>query len=98
MSLYKRGPKIYRAGFSLAAAPQQLPEGLEYTSFHGGKFSRFVLRGPFSDLPAASERVFEIVSEKGIDMRDDFCIEHYLTDPDNTPEDQTITHILIPTA
>jgi effector-binding domain-containing protein len=97
MSLYKRGPKIYRAGFSLAAPPQELPEGLEYVKFSGGKYSRFVLTGAYTDLPAASGRVFEIVAAKGIEMRDDFCIEHYVTDPSKTPEDQTITHILIPT-
>ena len=98
MSLYKRGPKIYRAGFSLADSPQKLPEGFEYVKFSGGKFSRFDLTGPYTDLPAASGRVFELVEEKGIEMRDDFCIEHYVTDPRVTPEDQTVTHILIPTA
>lgn len=98
MSLYKRGPKIYRAGFSLADAPQNLPEGFEYVKFGGGKFSRFDLTGPYTDLPAASGRVFELVEERGIKMRDDFCIEHYVTDPRVTPEDQTLTHILIPTA
>ena len=97
MSLYKRGPKVYRAGFSLADAPQKLPEALSYEKFPGGKYSRFVLTGPFSDLPAASGRVFEIVAEKGIKMREDFCIENYVTDPRTTPEDQTITEILIPT-
>ena len=98
MSLYKRGPKIYRAGFSLADPPQKLPEGFDYVKFSGGKFSRFDLTGPYTDLPAASGRVFEIVAEKEIEMRDDFCIEHYVTDPRVTPEDQTVTHILIPTA
>ncbi len=98
MSLYKRGPKIYRAGFSLAAPPQNLPDGFEYQKFSGGKFSRFDLTGPYTNLPAASGRVFELVAEKGIEMRDDFCIEHYVTDPRVTPEDQTVTHILIPTA
>jgi DNA gyrase inhibitor GyrI len=63
MSLYKVGPKIYRAGFSLAAPPVELPEGLEYAKFNGGKYSRFALTGPYADLPQASGRVFEIVSE-----------------------------------
>jgi DNA gyrase inhibitor GyrI len=97
MSLYKVGPKVYRAGFTLAAPPSQLPEGLEYRKLSGGKYSRFVLTGPFSDLPAASRRVFEIVAEKGIDMRDDFCIEHYVTDPRVTPEEELLTEILVPT-
>jgi effector-binding domain-containing protein len=96
-SFYKRGPKIYRAGFSLAAPPQSLPDGFEYEKFRGGKYSRFVLTGSYSDLGEASGRVFEIVAEKGIKMREDFCIENYVTDPRTTPEDQTVTEILIPT-
>jgi len=98
MSLYQRGPKIYRAGFALAEAPGKLPDGLAYTHFAGGKYSKFVLVGPYSDLPPASGRVFEIVAEKNIAMRDDFCIEDYVTDPRTTPEEQTVTHILIPAA
>jgi len=98
MSLYKRGPEVYRAGFALADTPEKLPDGLVYEKFAGGKYTRFVLTGPYTDLPAASGRVFEIAAEKGIAMRDDFCIEHYVTDPRVTPEDQTVTEILIPTA
>jgi DNA gyrase inhibitor GyrI len=97
MSLYKVGPKIYRAGFSLAAPPVELPEGLEYAKFNGGKYRRFALTGPYADLPRASGRVFEIVSEKQIHLRDDFCIENYKNDPKTTPEDQLVTEILIPT-
>jgi effector-binding domain-containing protein len=96
MSLYKVGPKIYRAGFSLAAAPQQLHEGLTYEKFKGGKYAKFVLTGPYSNLPQASRRVFEIVAEKKIQLRDDFCIENYANDPSTTPEDKLITEILLP--
>ena len=98
MSLYKVGPQIYRAGVSLDAAPNNLPEGLEYTKFEGGKYSRFVLTGPYSELPEASGRVFQIVSERKIQLRDDFCIENYVNDPRVTPEPELITYILIPTA
>ena len=97
ITLFKREQQIYRAGFALAAAPVQPPEGLAYELFPGGKYSRFVLTGPFSNLGPAWGRVFQIVAEKGIEMRDDFCIEHYVTDPRVTPEDQLVTHILIPT-
>ena len=98
MSLYKVGPQIYRAGFALGIPPARLPEGLSYEKFRGGKYSRFVLTGPYSDLPQASGRVFEIVAEKGIRQRDDYCIEYYVNDPRMTPEDKLITEILIPTA
>lgn len=97
MSLYKVGPKIYRAGFAINAEPKNLPASLQYEKFRGGKYSRFVLTGSYSDLGAASGRVFEIVAEKKIQMRDDFCIENYANDPRTTPEPQLRTEILIPT-
>jgi effector-binding domain-containing protein len=98
VSFYKVEPKIYRAGVSLAAEPRNLPEDLRYEKFKGGKYSRFVLTGPYSDLPEASGRVFELVSEKRIQVRDDYCIENYVNDPRTTPEQQLVTEILIPTA
>ena len=98
MSLYKTGePKIYRAGVALAAAPTDLPKGLVYEVFKGGKYSRFVLTGPYSNLPEACGRVFEIVSETNIQVRADYFIENYVNDPRTTPEQQLITEILVPT-
>ena len=97
-SLFKVGPKIYRAGASLAAEPKNLPANLKYEKFKGGKYSRFVLTGPYSNLPEACRRVFEIVAEKKISMRDDYCVENYTNDPRTTPEEQLVTEILIPTA
>lgn len=98
MALYRVGPKIYRAGFLLADAPQQLPPDVQYLQFGGGKYSRFVLTGPYSNLPEASGRVWSIVSEKQIPLRDDFAIENYMNDPRTTPEDKLMTEILVPTA
>ena len=95
--LYKVGPKIYRAGVSVADEPKNLPEGVEATCFKGGKYGQFTLTGRFADLPEASRRVFEIVAEKKIPLRDDFCIEHYVTDPRETPEDQNVIQIAVPT-
>ena len=97
MSLYKMGPQIYRAGVAVAAPPQQLPHGLGYLEFAGGKFSRFVLTGPYSDLGPATGRVMEIVSEIGLPLRDDWFIENYVNDPTTTPEEELVTEILVPT-
>jgi len=71
MSLYKMNPDTYRAGFVVAEKLKKLPEGLKYELFGGGKYSRFVLTGPYSDLPAATKRVFEIVAQRGIVVRGD---------------------------
>jgi len=98
LSLYKVQGKVYRAGVAIVDGPAKLPDGVEYLEFQGGKYSRFVLTGPHSDLPQACGRVFAIVGEKKIRQRDDFCIENYANDPRTTPEEQLITQILIPTA
>jgi effector-binding domain-containing protein len=97
MSLYKAGPKIYRAGVALAAEPKNLPANLKYEKFPGGKYSKFVLTGSYANLPEASGRVYAIVAEKKLQMRDDWCIENYANDPRTTPEEQLVTEILVPT-
>jgi DNA gyrase inhibitor GyrI len=99
MSLYKVDPKkmTYRAGVAVPAKPKQLPEDLAYTKFPGGKYVCFVLTGSYTNLPAATSQVFEIITENKIPRRDDYCIEHYLNDPRSTPEEELITEILIPT-
>jgi predicted transcriptional regulator YdeE len=98
MSLYKIKPTmLYRAGVVVDSTPISLPEGFEYMKFEGGKYSRFVLTGSYSNLPEACGRVFAIVEESKIDLRDDFFIEHYANDSMTTPEDKLVTEILIPT-
>jgi effector-binding domain-containing protein len=97
MALYKM-PDVYRAGYVLAAAPEGLPNELQYEQFPGGTYSRFVLTGSYSQLPQASGRVWEIVSRKNMFVRSDFAIENYANDPKSTPEEKLITEILVPTA
>lgn len=97
-SLYKFKPKMtYRAGVTVAAKPKSLPKGFKYEKFKGGKYARFVLTGPYSDLPEACGVIFnEIVPQKKIKMRAAWCIENYVNDPRITPEGKLVTQILIP--
>jgi effector-binding domain-containing protein len=97
LSLYKMEPKIYRAGVVLAGPPAKLPEGINYMEFNGGKYSCFVLTGPYSDLGRATGRVMEMITQTKLPLREDYFIENYLNDPRTTPEDQLITEILVPT-
>jgi effector-binding domain-containing protein len=90
-SLYKMSPNTYRAGVSVAGPARDLPEGLEYTVFEGGKYSRFLLTGSYSNRHQASRRVFEIVSKKELPLRLDYCIENYANDPRNTPQEDLVT-------
>jgi effector-binding domain-containing protein len=98
LSLYKVGPQIYRAGVSLAGPPVKLPPDLTYLKFAGGKYSRFILTGPYTNLGPASGRVMELIAQSKLPVRDDFFIENYVNDPRTTPEDQLITEILVPTS
>lgn len=97
MSLYKVPQQVYRAGFALEAPPTELPDGLAYELFPGGKYAKFVLTGPYAQLGQASGRVFQIVAEQGIPLREDYYIENYVNDPRTTPEAELITEILVPT-
>lgn len=97
LSQYQLEPPVYRAGVSVAEAPKALPEGMRHERAEGGKYARFVLMGPYSQLPEASCRVFGIVAERKIPVRAGFKIENYVNDPRVTPEDQVMTEILIPT-
>jgi predicted transcriptional regulator YdeE len=97
LSLYKIGPKMYRAGFALEAAPVDLPDGLAYEQLAGGKYAKFVLKGSYSQLPQASQQVWNTVAEKKLPVRDEYAIENYVNNPSVTPEDQLITEILVPT-
>ncbi len=98
LSLYKVEPQmLYRAGVAVDSKPESLPAGLKYEKFEGGKYARFVLTGPYSNLPEACGRVFEIVGQSKMPVREDFFIENYVNDPKTTPEDRLITEILIPT-
>ena len=96
LSLYKVGPRIYRAGVSVAAAPTGLAPELRYELFLGGRYCRFVLTGLYSKLGPATGRATQIVAEQKIALREDFHIEHYRNDPATTPEAELETEILFP--
>lgn len=95
-ALYKCGPDVYRAGYILAERPASVPEGLSYEEVAGGKYTKFVLRGPYSQLPEATGRAFQVVAEKQVPLRDGFNIENYVTDPRTTPQEESVTEILFP--
>lgn len=89
---------IYQAGVALAQEPNKLPNGFQHRAIKAGKYARFLLIGPYSNIWMAFDRIFKTLSEKRVTLRPEFCIENYLNDPRLTPEDQLQTELLVPIA
>ena len=87
---------IYQAGVGLASEPKKLPAGLQHRVIPSGKYARFVLTGPYTQIWQAFDRVFKTLAEKKVELRAEFCIENYLNDPRTTPEEALLTEILVP--
>jgi AraC family transcriptional regulator len=89
---------IYQAGVALAHNPDGLPAGLQHRAIRSGRYARFLLTGPYSQIWTAFDKIFKTLAEKSVTLRPEFCIENYLNDPRNTPEDQLQTELLVPIA
>ena len=96
-AMYKMNPPTYRAGFRIAAPPVELPSGLSYVKTEPGRFARYVVKGSYAQLPVESGKAWAEFAKSGLAARDAMAIENYANDPKNTPEDQLITEILMPT-
>jgi AraC family transcriptional regulator len=88
---------IYQAGVTVGSAPETPLRGLQYKKIESGKYARFLLKGPYSQIGAAFSKIFQTLAEQRVALREDFCIEKYLNDPRVTAEDQLLTELLIPT-
>ena len=89
---------IYQAGLALARKPETLQAGLQHRAIPSGRYARFLLIGPYSQIWTAFDRIFKTLAERSVTLRPEFCIENYLNDPRNTPEDQLQTELLVPIA
>ena len=89
---------IYQAGVALADRPDDLPAGMQLRSIKSGKYARFLLTGPYTQIWPAFDQIFKTLAEAKVDLRPEFCIENYLNDPIQTPEGQLKTELLIPIA
>ena len=89
---------IYQAGVSVVEEPKELPRGLARRAIKSGRYARFLLTGPYSQIWMAFDRIFKSLAEKNVELRPEFCIENYMNDPRFTPEDKLQTELLVPVA
>ena len=96
LSLYDMAKRIYRAGVAVADEPKELPGGVRYERFAGGRYARFAMAGSYDQLGEATGRAMQLAHEKKLPARAGWNIEHYVNDPRVTPADQLIKEILLP--
>lgn len=99
MALFKMQPQmVYRAGFVYDSKPTQIPVGVQYVKFEGGKYSKFTLTGSYMNLGLAWGKTMDIVQNTKLPLRENaFYVENYVNDPAATPEAQLISELMVPT-
>jgi DNA gyrase inhibitor GyrI len=93
----------YQAGVILAPSSiaslvhDTIPSELKSRKIAAGKFLKFLLTGPYSQLGEAYPLAISILHENGYEGRDEeFCMEIYLNTPDDTAEENLQTEIYLP--
>ena len=97
-SMFKHGNvKGFCAGGTVAEAPtEELPAGVQYMMLEHGRYLQYTVSGDYSQLPDAYKTIMQRIEDGGIITRGGWYIEHYVNRHETTPEDELVTHILVP--
>jgi AraC family transcriptional regulator len=57
---------IYQAGVGLASIPDRLPVRLQQRSIKSGRYARFLITGPYTQIWMAFDRIFKALAEKRV--------------------------------
>ena len=86
----------YQAGVPVAEEPKgPLPEGLAVGKSPEGRALKFIHRGSYDAMDSTYEAITNHLDEKRLEARDLF-VEHYVTDPLTTPEDNLVIEVYVP--
>jgi len=86
----------FQAGVPVAEAPKgPLPEGLAVGKSPEGKALKFMHRGSYDAMDSTYEAITNHLDERRLEARDLF-VEHYVTDPLTTPEDNLVIEVYVP--
>ena len=86
----------FQAGIPVAEAPKgPLPEGLAVGKSPEGKALKFMHRGSYDAMDSTYEAITNHLDEKRLEARDLF-VEHYVTDPLTTQEDNLVIEVYVP--
>ena len=85
----------YQAGVPVAEAPKgPLPEGLAVGKSPEGRALKFIHRGSYDAMDSTYEAITNHLDEKRLEARELF-VEHYVTDPLTTPEDNLVIEVYV---
>src|ERR1041384_5615241 len=86
----------YQACVPVSEEPKgSLPEGLALGKSPEGRALKFIHRGSYDAMDSTYEAITNHLDEKRLEARDLF-IEHYVTDPLTTPEDNLVIEVYVP--
>jgi len=86
----------YQAGFPVAEEPKApLPDGLAVGKSPEGRALKFLHRGSYDAMDSTYEAITNHLDERRLEARDLF-VEHYITDPLTTQEDNLVIEVYVP--
>jgi effector-binding domain-containing protein len=86
----------YQAGVPVSEEPKgPLPDGLAVGRSPEGRALKFIHRGSYDAMDSTYEAITNHLDEKRLEARDLF-VEHYVTDPLTTPEDNLVIEVYVP--
>ncbi len=86
----------YQAGVPVAEEPKApLPDGMFVGKSPDGRALKFIHRGSYDAMDSTYEAITNHLDEKRLEARDLF-VEHYVTDPLTTPEDNLVIEVYVP--
>lgn len=86
----------YQAGVPVAEEPKSpLPDGLAVGKSPEGRALKFLHRGSYDAMDSTYEAITNHLDERRLEARDLF-VEHYVTDPLTTQEDDLVIEVYVP--
>ncbi len=74
--------------------PDQIP-GIVVRTLPGGRFASVIHKGPYQDVHESWGSLYEWTANQGLEPKAP-CRDHYLNDPNEVPEEELLTELLIP--
>jgi effector-binding domain-containing protein len=86
----------FQAGIPVAEEPKgSLPEGIAVGKSPEGRALKFIHRGSYDAMDSTYEAITNHLDEKRLEAKDLF-VEHYVTDPLTTQEDNLVIEVYVP--